>query len=214
MLKLLKPKIVIEYNRFLDPIFTFYCQNAPEWKARGWNDWKPPTLEVIKERIKCYKEEWKKNEDKIIMSMCEVLGLFFHRNVIDVHIVSGNPRQFSWPIVIKSGFSPAEFVDTLAHELIHVLMTDNHDKIKWPREILEHFTHETKLTTNHIVVHATLKYIFLDVLNDEAKLKANLERSKKHSAPDYARAWEIVEEVGYKEVLERFRKNKKAGDII
>lgn len=51
------PKIRIKYNRFLDPIFTFYCKNNPELKERGWNDWIPPEKEKVLERAKNYNEE-------------------------------------------------------------------------------------------------------------------------------------------------------------
>lgn len=199
------PKIRIKYNRFLDPIFTFYCKNNPELKERGWNDWIPPEKEKVLERVKNYKEEWAKYENVILSRMCEILGLDFKRNIIDVHIVSGNSRQFSNPIIIKSGFSPDEFVDVLTHELIHVLFQDNIDI--FPTKILdEMFLNESKTTKNHIITHAVLKFIYLDILRDFSRLERNILNSKKHSSSDYARAWEIVEEKGYLELIEDLKK--------
>jgi hypothetical protein len=198
------PKIVIKYGKLLDPIFIFYCRNNPDLKVRGWNDWIPPTQEEVFKRIENYKKEWSKYEEKIVKEMCDVLNLKFKRNII-VYIVSGNSRQLSSPIVIKSGFNPDEFVDSLTHELIHTLFEDNGTKI--PISILEEmFPGETSTIRNHVVVHSVLKYIYLDILKDEKKLEMNIENSRKHSTNDYFHAWEIVEKEGYMEIIKRFKK--------
>ncbi|MBU6431035.1 MAG: hypothetical protein KGJ58_00090 [Patescibacteria group bacterium] len=205
MMEMNLPKIRIKYNRFLDPIFTFYCKNNPELKKQGWNDWIPPEKEKVLERVKNYNEEWIKYENKILSKICEILGLNFERNIIDVHIVSGNPRQFSNPIIIKSGFSPDEFVDVLTHELLHVLFQDNIDI--FPIKILnEMFQDESKTTKNHIITHAVLKFLYLDILKDRERLERNILNSKKHNSSDYTRAWEIVEEKGYREVIDDLKK--------
>ena len=199
------PKIRIKYNRFLDPIFTFYCKNNPELKERGWNDWIPPEKEKILERVKNYKEEWTKYENIILSKICNLLSLNFKRNIIDAHIVSGNSRQFSDPIVIKSGFSPDEFVDVLTHELLHVLFQDNIDI--FPTKILdEMFPDESKTAKNHIITHAVLKFLYIDTLKESNRLERNILNSKKHSSSDYTRAWEIVEEKGYRELVADLKK--------
>lgn len=204
-MKAVMPKIRIKYNRFLDPIFIFYCKNNPELKKQGWNDWIPPEKEKVLERVKKYKEEWSKYENRIIYEMCNILGLNFERNIIDVHIVSGNSRQFSNPIVIKSGFEPDEFVDVLTHELLHVLFQDNIDI--FPTQILdEMFPDESKTTKNHIITHAVLKFLYLDILKDRGRLERNIFNSKRHSSFDYTRAWEIVEEKGYREIINDLKK--------
>ncbi len=201
----MRPKVNIKYNRFLDPIFIFYCQNSPETKNRGWHEWSPPSKEVLEKRIENYRSEWQKNETKILNAMCKSLGLNFKRNIIDVHIVSGNQRQFSHPLVIKSGFSPSDFVDVLTHELIHILLTDNTDNIPTLKNLFPTYFAESYLTLNHILVQAVLKYIYLDILNEPKKLKANIASSKKHSTPDYSRAWEIVEKEGYLNIIHQFK---------
>ena len=204
------PKIIIKYGKPLDPIFIFYCQNNPDLKERGWNNWVPPTQEEVFKRIEGYKREWSKYETKILGGICTVLDLEFKRNAIDVYIVSGNPRQLSAPIVIKSGFSPDEFVDSLTHELIHTLFGDNGERI--PISIWdEMFSGETSPVKSHVVVHAVLKYIYLNILKDEKRLERNIDVSKKHSTNDYSRAWEIVEKEGYIEVIKKFKGKIKRG---
>ncbi len=202
------PKINIKYNRLIDPIFIFYCQNNPELKKRGWNDWLPPTKEKILKRVEGYKKEWGKYEKKILTGIIQVLGLDFKDQIIDVHIVSGNPRQMSNPLIIKSGFSPAEFVNSLTHELIHRLFVINElTKIDGQ---LDDFIHsisknESDTTKSHIMVSAVLKYIYLDVLNEPFRLELNLLSSQKHSTDEYLRAWNIVEKLGYQKIISDFR---------
>lgn len=204
------PQIIIKYGKLLDPIFIFYCQNNPDLKERGWNNWIPPTQEEIFKKIEDYKNEWSEHEARILKSMCAILGLEFKRNAIDVYIVSGNPRQLSAPIVIKSGFTPDEFVDSLTHELIHALFGDNGKIV--PISIWdEMFPGETKLVKSHAVVHSVLKYIYLDVLKDDKRLEKNIAGSKKHDTNDYFRAWEIVDEKGYTEIIKKFKSKIKRG---
>ncbi len=202
------PRIIIKYSKLLDPIFIFYCKNNPDLKARGWNDWIPPTQEEIMRRIKDYKKEWREHEKEILRGMCDILGLEFKRNTIDVYIVSGNPRQLSDPIVIKSGFRPDEFIDSLTHELIHKLFQDNAKK--FPISILdEMFPGETSAVKNHVITHSVLKYIYLDILKDKSRLDRDIENSKKHRTNDYIRAWEIVEKEGYMKLIKELKSKLK-----
>lgn len=200
------PKINIAYNRFLDPIFTEWIQSKPKWK-----EWVPPTREVVLERIEAYKQEWKKYEKQILAGMCGVLKLFFVQNIVDVHIVGGNPRAFSNPIVMKSGYAPKEFVNVLAHELIHRLLSNHAETIDM-KVLVGMFLQEDTLTRGHILVHAVLKYLYLQVLKQPERLERDLERS--HNAASkgvsaYQRAWEIVNAMDYMVFVCDFLKKQK-----
>lgn len=148
-------------------------------------------------RVKNYKSEWAK------FGLCNITELKFNRDVIDVYIVSVNPRQFSNPIIIKSGFEPDEFIDTLTHELIHRLLVLN--KIKKTAIVNKQYMDESATTQNHILVHALLQYIYLDILKDSVRLEKNILRSKNHNTNDYSRAWETVEKEGYKKIINEFK---------
>lgn len=199
------PKIIIKYGKLLDPIFIFYCKNNPDLKSRGWNEWTPPSQDSVLKRINEYKQEWVKSGDKRLSGICDIMGFKFRRNVIDVYIISGISRQLSDPIVIKSGFTPDEFVDTLTHELIHKLFEDNVKK--FPIAILkEMFPNETETTRNHVITYSVLKYIYLDVLKDQSRLERNKEKSRKHSTNDYIRAWEIIEKEGYLNLIDSIKR--------
>lgn len=194
------PKIRIKYNRFLDPIFKVYIKSNPKWK-----DWVEPTEAEVKERVKKYKEEWAKYEKKILEGICGLLDLNFSQNIIDIHIVSGNDRQFSNPVVIKSGFKPDEFIRCITHELIHRLFSDNLQKISGWDFLTTNFPDENKLTQNHILTHAILKFVYLDILENKKMLEKNIEVSLKSSFFEYKQAWDIVENRGYKELITRFK---------
>lgn len=184
--KLNSPKILIQYGRLIDPVFIFYCQNNPELKERGWNEWAPPSKEDLDKKIKNYREEWSKHD--IVRQLSKTLGLSFKRNIIDVFIVSGISRASSHPIIIKSGFKPKEFVITLAHELIHVILTDNkiqkviYDKTK------------SDAVNNHVIVYAVLKKI-LDKELWDIEVKAT-------TSADYLEALELSEKIGSNKVIE------------
>lgn len=180
------PEILIKHGRLIDHVFIFYCQNSPDLKKSGWNDWIPPTKENLDKRIKVYKEEWTKYN--IVKDISKLLGISFERNIIDVHIVSGVSRATSHPIILKSGFKPKEFVVTLAHELIHVILTDN--KIK--KIVFDEKA--SKTTNNHVIVFAVLKKILDQELWD-IEVRAT-------KSPDYLKALELSEKIGVDKVIE------------
>ncbi|HBB44435.1 MAG: hypothetical protein UW27_C0001G0064 [Parcubacteria group bacterium GW2011_GWA1_44_13] len=197
------PQIVIRYSKLLDPIFIFYCQNNPDLKKQGWNDWIPKSREKIDENIKLFREEWRKDGEIILRGICGILRLNFYRNVIPIYIVSGNARNFSDPLIIRGDYhNPTDFVDILTHELIHVLFTDNGNKV--PMSIDKNmFPTENHDTQVHVIVYAVLKYIYLEVLNDKERFEKYVSTTK---SKDYLRALEIVEKRGYRELIEQFVK--------
>lgn len=190
------PRIRIKYGRLIDPIFTFYSQHSPDVAQFGWNDWTPPAREELDRRIKAYKEEWKKYT--IVKDLCKTLDLTFERNIIDVYIVSGISRASSDPIIIKSGFKPKEFVVTLAHELIHVLLTENRVK----RVVFDE--KESKTVNEHVPTYAVLKKI----LNDEL-WAIEAKKSEGHRTNEYRLALEIMEKIGAENVIKMLKASEK-----
>jgi hypothetical protein len=200
MIKKYNPKINIAYNKFLDPIFTAYIQANPKFKT-----WTPPPLTEVHENIKKYNELWEKYGRKILLSMRKATGLNFSRNEIDIHVVSGNPRPFSRPIVIKSRYTEIEFLNTVTHELIHCLFEDNRRK---DTSIKIEYPHSDSVVRFHVVLYALIKHIFADVLNRPDMIKIP-------SKPDdsivtivgYSIAWDIVEKEGYEKILDKYFPN-------
>ncbi len=193
-------KIYIKYNKFLDPIFIAHIKSHEKWK-----DWTPPSPEKVREKVILYRTEWKKYEKKISDAVYEILGLSFKRNRIDVHIVSGCLRSFSNPIVIKSSFTPEEFISVLTHELLHVLFGDNRKEYLKIYDYLKIYSDDENVI-NHIMIDPFLKYLFIDVLDKHTMMEQEIVKSKKHSTDTYTRAWEIVDRVGYKELINKIKK--------
>jgi hypothetical protein len=187
------PIINIEYNRFLDPIFLGWIRSQEQYK-----NWIAPSKDEVLKNAEGYKRAWKIYGSRILSGLTEITGLMFKRNHIDVHVVTGNPRAFSFPIIVKSRYEPIEFVQVLAHELIHCLFKDNniHSDQKDPYP-----------NNPHILVHAVLKYIYLDCLNEPDMLRMNKERSLIGDGNDeYKTAWDFVEKVDYRFILRAFKK--------
>ncbi len=164
----------------------------------------------MKKRVAEYQKAWQPVEQKILMGMTELLGLSFRQNIIDVHIAPWF-NAFSNPMVIGVTREPDVFIDTLTHELLHRLLTDN---TAIPNETLlltEWRTlfgnNHTTRTTVHIPVHAVHKAIYLDVLKQPKRLERDIADNKRYEATDYIAAWDYVEKHDYKEIIKKLRKS-------
>ena len=82
------------------------------------------TEEQCVEYTEAYKKEWLKVEEQYLTGMMEVLSLEFYKTVVDVALAPFFIPQ-SDPPILHFNNEPDHFVDVLAHELIHVLLTDN-----------------------------------------------------------------------------------------
>lgn len=164
----------------------------------------------IDEVVETYQNAWKPVEKKIVSGMCEIMGLEFRQNIIDVYIAPWF-YAFSDPMVIGVIMTEPEFVSTLTHELIHRLLTDNtalpysHNLIKsWEKLFGEDHANNTLV---HIPVHALHKAIIYDVLKDpkvkEADYSACLAREGKDG--DYVKSWDYVDKHGYKEIIKKLK---------
>lgn len=142
--------------------------------------------------------------------MCELLGLEFRQNIIDVNIAPWF-EAFSDPMVIGVAYKPDRFVEVLTHELLHRLLTDNiqsdygTDYLKrW--EKLFGSNHNMNVLL-HIPVHAVYQALFDDVL----KMPEYTENDRKamNEYEDYRKAWEYVDKVGYRKIVEMLKQDYK-----
>lgn len=195
------PEIRIQYSRLLDPFFESLFDYEQEKgliaKSRIYN-----TPETIIQKIGEFKNAWQKRK-QVLLFMQETLELNFYQTIIDAYVVGFIKHCISTPIIINSTKLPINFADTLTHELLHRLISDNQEKIKARDILLKLFPDETLLCRNHVVVHAVLKKIYLEFLNAPDRLHANKELDK--NSPDYTRAWEIVDALGENTVVKKFK---------
>jgi len=154
-----------------------------------------------------YQAAWEPYEEKILRGMEELLGLEFYQNTIDVYIAPWF-RAFSDPLVMGVKFSDSDFVSTLAHELLHRLLTDNTSTRRddpeliadWEKMIGEGCGAKTLV---HIPVHAMLKALYLDILNEPERLQDDIAKCQKNLP--YKEAWEYVEAGDYRDIIRHLR---------
>lgn len=162
----------------------------------------------IANRVDEYRNAWRPVEKKILISMSDILQLKFRQNIIDVYIAPWF-KAFSDPMVIGVMQDPDLFVDTLTHELLHRLLTDN-TTISHKTPLLAEWQklfgkNHTFGTVVHIPVHAVHKAIYLEVLKDTKRFERDIENNKKYEATDYIAAWDYVDNHDYKEIIMKLR---------
>ena len=165
-----------------------------------WMEWK------VGEYIKA----WEPYEQKVLTGMCENMNLTFRQNIIDVYIAPWF-RAFSDPMVIGVMQEPDVFIDTLTHELLHRLLTDNTavpHETRLLREWQKLFGKQHSFAALvHIPVHAVHKAIYLDVLKEPKRLERDIKKNKEHEAIDYIAAWGYVEKYGYKTIIKQLKES-------
>ena len=117
-------------------------------------------------------------------------------------------------MVIGINREPDVFVDTLTHELLHRLLTDNTSAPyetmltdEWQKLFGKNHTFGTLV---HIPGHAVHKAIYLDILKEPKRLKRDIAENNKYNATDYINAWDYVEKHGYKEIIKQLQKSYKS----
>lgn len=164
--------------------------------------------EFINKKVKEYNQAWSEYEDKVIPAICQLLDLEFKQNIIDIYIAPFS-NSISDPMVISTKYTTERFIDTIIHEIIHRLLTDNTKMpLKNNERLLSHwkplFGEEYNFVTLvHIPVHAVLKYIFIDVLNEPSRFERDVETTKKYEA--YKLAWSHVNDNDYKQIIEQVK---------
>lgn len=151
-----------------------------------------------------YISTWKPKEEKILTGLMDAYNLEFYKTTLDVYLCPRVPT-FSTPTVISMREEPDRFIDILTHELCHVLISDNKtlNRDQYFQVINKLYPDEERTVYNHILIHAGLKYVFEDVLQEPERTKRDIE-AVDHNPP-YKRAWEIVEQKGYKNILNDFK---------
>lgn len=175
-----------------------------------WGKGKPLNSDdYYADKAKTYQKAWGRYEHKILTGMTGILDMSFRQNIIDVYVAPWF-YAFSDPMVIGVIFKPDEFVDTLTHELIHRLLTDNSaipNKLNLiPRwEKLFGKQHSFK-TLTHIPVHAVHKAIYLDTLKEPERLERDINKDRKSGNKAYIASWDYVDEHGYEEIINKLKK--------
>ena len=152
---------------------------------------------------KQYDAWWQPHSEKILQGLCDITGLEFKQNTIDVYVAPWF-YAFSSPMVLGVTFESEDaLVNALTHEIIHRLLTDNtshdlyHDYLSdW--RVMFGDTHSQN-TLVHIPVHAVMQKLYEDVLHRPELV--DFDKKLVAENEDYRRAWSFVEEHGHQSII-------------
>jgi hypothetical protein len=194
------PEIRIRYSRLMaaniSPILLAHYR-GPEAKLESF--------EFYKKKIQDYTEAWQSKEQRILSGLIKVLDVNFYLPVIDATIAP-MVAAFSTPLTLNFKPKPDEFIDILTHELIHILISDNKENISFYASVQSRWPDEESKVIAHIMVHALMEYVFRDVLDEVSRIERDIIACS--SNPPYAKAWKIVEEYGYRQVIKLMLRDK------
>ncbi len=177
-------------------------------KARDTSGKELMSAESLRKVALRYRAAWEPYDRKIVEGLCSILGLEFRKNIVDVYVAPWF-KAFSTPLVVGVHFDDEWFVRILAHELVHVLLTDNTTTDFYADYItLRKVSYGEDLDTkvlSHIEVHAVLEKLFRDIMGRPEWVEADKEKCAVW--PDYAKAWDYVEQNGYETVLQKVKEN-------
>lgn len=156
-----------------------------------------------------YADWWKDDGDKILRGLCKITGLDFYQNTIDVHVAPWF-YAFSSPMVLGVKFkSKDDLVNTLTHEIIHRLLTDNttyeydYDFVKlWQSMLGKDMDWNTLV---HIPVHAIMEELYTEVIDRPDLIEFDKKSLEEIGAKAYVDAWKYVETHGYKSITDKIR---------
>mgnify|MGYP000223946240 CR=1 FL=1 len=154
---------------------------------------------------KQYDEWWQPHSEKILKGLCDITGLEFAQNTIDVYVAPWF-YAFSSPMVIGVIFRDKdELISVVSHEIVHRLLTDNtkfglyHNYLKDWRKLFG--KDHSNVTLAHIPVHAILEKLYRDILNQPDIIEIDKKQSKQKAA--YQKSWQYVQDHGYDWIIEQ-----------
>ena len=169
-----------------------------------WGDGTPlQSFEQYEAIARTYETWWRPHNDAVLEGICSLLKLEFRQNIIDVNVAPWF-SPISDPMVIGPAFKTEdELVNTIAHEMLHRLITDNTTyayDFNFLKEWEENFGKQhARNTLVHIPVHAVMEALYRDVLQRPDLVDLDKKHASEYKA--YKNAWDYVEKVGYKKII-------------
>ena len=163
--------------------------------------------EAINKKLDEYEKAKKKKKKKLIKGMCDLLNMEFRQNIIDIYAAPFY-TSFAFPMFIATKYEPDRAIEVITHELLHVLLYDNTsqqlDLFAKSEEWHKLFKGiEDEIAQIHIPVHAVLEALFDDILEEPQRTKRDKQMCENYHS--YKLAWEYVEQVGYKKIIEQVK---------
>ncbi len=161
------------------------------------------SFEDYEEIVQKYRGWWVPYNNDILHGICDTLCLEFRQNIIDINIAPWF-SPISDPMVIGPAFNSQDsLINTITHEMIHRLITDNtsvvyeHDFIgDWKKLFGENHDWNTLV---HIPVYATMKKLYLDILNRPDLYELDMKEVADNRP--YVDAWSYVNSHDYEAII-------------
>jgi len=189
------PRIIFRHSHSYDKVFKDMS------RANNY-----PNEKKVIEYIKDVQKIWNKIGRKILIEMQRISKLRFNDNKIVCYVV-GRAIPFADPLTVPIYWKDHNyFIDTLIHELIHLLFTQEGNLQKSKKSwgyIFTKYKNETFDTKIHIPLHAIHTHIYTMFFSMERLEHDIIELYNLHA---YRRSWEIVNKDGYQKIIEEFTK--------
>ena len=164
-----------------------------------------PNQDVIKDVMNHWEKIWQE-----VNSQHEILGKQAHitqrvpeRN-LECFIFGRGLTPKSTPFMLpiwnrnQEQWSDEKFIDLIIHELLHIFLVTNNEQY-W-ESVKEKFLEEEPVCRNHILLYAMLYQIYQKLFNKEP-----IDFSRDNLPSGYARAIQIVREIGYEELIAEYQ---------
>ena len=189
------PEIRFKSSFLLAPIIKSHIE------VQKWEVLSDESLEASIEEVK---KTWNTSGEQILNGICEITGLEFYQDIIDVYLALGYRGGISDPLIISARVRDKTFLSLLTHEILHRLLTDNTKSIDvktiWEKMFPEVSSRKVR---NHIVLHAIHKELLLSILDDKEELNKIIAFNQKFEP--YKISWDIVERKGHKTIVDEFK---------
>ncbi len=138
---------------------------------------------------------------KALKAYEEISGLKWKEPFIEVFAVHGIPWDFSWPVTIKVREDENDAVETLIHELGHLLTFRNEERICSRNRMATKYKKENQVVKEHILLHAMLWKLYTRLFGEHElhNMIIGYEKWK-----DHYRAWKIVGKEGADRIIRAY----------
>ncbi len=193
--------VELRYSEIFDEQIRQYWLSDRK-KAKGY-----PSVRKIKSLLISRIRLWKKHERRIIVALERTTGCPFREKQIVCYVI-GRGVPISDPLVLPLfvHHPSTRFIDSLTHELIHriFLQSDGQRFLqRVSRPLKRQYPNESWNVILHVVVHAVLAKLYLDLFTS-ARIQDDYNFVS--ALPEYKRAWDIVCELTPEQILTKAQK--------
>ena len=197
------PKLNFVFSQIYNEILTAHLSDELKSMTQEY-----ASEEIMNKYIDEIKSIWKKEGNKTLKSISSISGLNWKENLLKVYLVTFN-IPFSDPLTLPAYEDKSYFKAVLIHELIHQIEIQDYkvNPFKWKKWIdyLQiNYKKENIVTKGHILIYAIMTKLFIDN-NSPDLLKLYKKLDKKDNSNEYGRAWNIVDSVGYNNLISKFK---------